>query len=181
MNKKAFVQEGLLELLLVLEEGNAENKVSHRIAWLCASMSDDRVRRTWDMGCCTPVLISCCPSSKRWHTKGKQIFRRVSQLTLRPKGHLTRIPEQCDRRLPWDQRKRQHCISSEWWHYACEAFLLAWRNGCRLQRRNQAAAQRTAKQIVEPTPFEGICAASSSQRSDVDNLCGAQQPPKYLT
>ena len=63
------------------------------------------------------------------------VFEKVSQLTLRPKGHLKRIPEQ----------KQQRCISSEWWRYACEVLLLAWRNWCRLQR--------TAKQNVEPTPF----------------------------
>ena len=82
MNKKAFVQEGLLELLLLLEEGIAEDQISQRIAWLCASMRDDHVRRTWDMECCTPVPISCCPSPKRVVHQGK------------------RIPEPCDRRLP---------------------------------------------------------------------------------
>ena len=40
MNKKAFVQKGLLELLLVLVKSNAENKVSPRITWFCA-MSEE--------------------------------------------------------------------------------------------------------------------------------------------
>ena len=70
MNKKAFVQEGLLELLLALEEGNAEDQISQRIAWLCASMRDDHVRRTWDMEC-------CCPSPIGWYTKGKHMFHAL--------------------------------------------------------------------------------------------------------
>ena len=76
MNEKASVQEGLLELL-ALEEGNAEDQISQRIAWLCASMRDDHVRRTCDVECCTPVPISCCSSPKWWNTKGKQILRTL--------------------------------------------------------------------------------------------------------
>ena len=82
MNKKEFVQEGLLVLLLVLEEGNAEYQIGQRITWFCARMRDDHVRRTRDMECCTPVPTSCCRRPKWWYTKGKANIPCLAQLML---------------------------------------------------------------------------------------------------